>query len=289
MTSRLRMAKLPPGRHRVQVVAVVLRLGHEVAEVDVFEKLRVLLARQLEVVGREPVAEAARAGVNLHEERSRLTAPLQLDEVVAAAEAAHLVAPALGPPLAAVGNPPVVVHGDAVALRVAAVERRPVLLDVILRAPAHEVLKLLVRQPPELLTLPPEPHVHPRHHRAVKLQPPLRRRRLRLHPRPRRHHPAADVVAHRPHGDRAVLRVGDEDAADGDAVAVVRVGRDDDHADAGEARGVDDLPVENLLGRFEELRREEEADAYVARVLRVEFVEALAVPARKVLPVVRVG
>ena len=59
--------------------------------------LGALLARQLEVVGREPVAEAAAAGVHLHEERARLLAALQLDEVVAAAEGAELIEPALGP------------------------------------------------------------------------------------------------------------------------------------------------------------------------------------------------
>ena len=98
---------------------------------------------------------------------------------------------------------------------------------------------------------------------------------------------AADVVAHRPIAC-ARVGVGDEDAAGGNAIAVVRVGRNHDQPHAGEARGVDDLAVEDVLGIREERRREEEAHRHVPCVLGLQFVVARAVPAREVLPVVRV-
>jgi len=46
----------------------------------------------------------------------------------------------------------------------------------------------------------------------------------------------------------------------------VRVGRDDDHSHAAEARGVDYLPVKNLFRVVQELRREEEAHAHLTCV-----------------------
>src|SRR3954465_9785251 len=101
----------------------MLRLRREIAEVYVLQKLRVLLARQLEVVRREPVAEAARARVNLQEERAGLRRALKLYEVVPAAEAPQLFKAALGPALPAPRNPPRVFHGYAMALRAASVER----------------------------------------------------------------------------------------------------------------------------------------------------------------------
>ena len=136
------------------------------------------VARHLEVVGRQAVAEAAAAGVDLDEERARLLGALQLDEVVAAAERAELIEPALGPALAAPGDLPVVVDRDAVALGAAAVEARAVLLDVVLGAAADELLELASSTLPSFTLLPPAPRLDALHHLAVERELAVGRRAL---------------------------------------------------------------------------------------------------------------
>src|SRR5262249_52106606 len=70
---------VPTRRDGVEIALEVLRVGREVAEIEIGD-LRVLLLRHLEVVSREAMAEAATSGVDLNEERARLLASLQLDE-----------------------------------------------------------------------------------------------------------------------------------------------------------------------------------------------------------------
>src|SRR5579875_3413680 len=57
---------------------------------------RTLGSGDVEIIGREPVPEAAAPGMDLHEERLGLQAALQLDEVVPPAEAPDLLDTALG-------------------------------------------------------------------------------------------------------------------------------------------------------------------------------------------------
>src|SRR5689334_2460677 len=69
----------------VEVVAVVRRFRREVAEVYVGDVVGLFGASHLEVVSRQPVPPAPRACVRLYEQGTRLFAPLQFNEVVAAA------------------------------------------------------------------------------------------------------------------------------------------------------------------------------------------------------------
>ena len=54
-------------RHGVEVVAIMLGFGREIAEVDIGDEVRLFRLCHLEVIRREPVAPPARAGVRLHE------------------------------------------------------------------------------------------------------------------------------------------------------------------------------------------------------------------------------
>jgi hypothetical protein len=92
------------------------------------------------------VAEAARSGVHLHEQRPGLLAALQLDEVVAAAERAELIEPALRPPRAAPRRIPGVVDGNALALGAAAIDARAIFVYVIFGAAVDELDELLLGQ-----------------------------------------------------------------------------------------------------------------------------------------------
>ena len=262
----------------------MLRFRGEIAQIDV-PHLGPLCPRHLEVVGGEAVPEAAAAGVDLHEERARLLRALQLDEVVAAAERAELVRPALGMALAAPRDVPRVVDRNAVALGAAAIERRPVRRHVVLRAAAHEVLQLLLGQLAELHALAAGAHADALHHLAVEVELAIGRRALRRHVAPRAHHAAADVEPDGPHRHRALFAPREDDAADGDAVAVVHVRRDGDELHAGETRGVHDLPVERRLGLDEELLRQKEANGHVTDVVRLEREVAVVRPAGVALPV----
>src|SRR6185295_9497257 len=82
--------KVPTRRHRIQVIAVVVRFGREVAQVDVGDDLGLFGSRDLEVVSSKPVTPAARPGVRLHKQSLSLFATLQLDEVVASTKRAKL-------------------------------------------------------------------------------------------------------------------------------------------------------------------------------------------------------
>ena len=126
-----------------------------------------------------------------------LLAALELDEVVASAERAELIEPALGRALAAPRDVPVVVDRDAMALGAAAIEARAVLVDVVLGAAAHELLELLLRERAELHALAARAEAHALGDLAVELELAIGRRELRGDIAPRAHHPAADVEADR--------------------------------------------------------------------------------------------
>src|SRR5262245_48377600 len=60
--------KVTARSHGVQVIAIVLRLRREISEVYVGDGVRLLCARQLEVVSSQSMSPAARAGVRLDED-----------------------------------------------------------------------------------------------------------------------------------------------------------------------------------------------------------------------------
>ena len=97
-------------RDSVQIVAVMRRLGREVAEIERLDGGIFLLGLP-EIVRRQPVPEAAAARVQLHVERVAADIALQLDEVVATAQRAELGNAALGASLAAPRRLPGVIDG----------------------------------------------------------------------------------------------------------------------------------------------------------------------------------
>src|ERR1043165_6938031 len=73
-------------RDRVQVITVMARVGREIAQVYVRDRLWLLGLRHLEIVCGQTMPKPARACVRLHEESLRLFRFLQFNKVVAAAE-----------------------------------------------------------------------------------------------------------------------------------------------------------------------------------------------------------
>ena len=212
-------------------------------------------ARLLEVVRGQAVAEAARAGVEHHPQV--LAVVLQLDEVVAAAQAAEL---ALAAPGARVPRDvPVVVHRDAVPLG-GARGARPGPPRRRARSP---------RSAPCETTAPRDPA--PRPTRGITRRENSCTRSgvasSRAHLRAQRGHAAADVVADGAHGQRAA---GGHHAADRHAVAVVRVRRDGRRPARREAARVLDLRAQALLRLREERIRHEDAHLAAARCGSVE-------------------
>src|SRR2546421_348130 len=118
------------GGDGIEVVAVMPGVGREIAEIEGLDG-RVLDSGEVEVIGRQPVAEAPAAGVHLDVKRVSGEVLLQLDEVVAAAEGAQLRHAPFGTPSASPGRQPVVGDRDHVALGVGAVHRGSVALYVI--------------------------------------------------------------------------------------------------------------------------------------------------------------
>src|SRR4051794_17859083 len=97
--------------------------------------------------------EAAAARVHLHEERAGLLRALQFDEVIAATETAELIQAPFGQPLPAPRYLPIVSNRNAMPLRTTTIKRRPIPLDVILRAAAHQAIELRLVERAELHTL----------------------------------------------------------------------------------------------------------------------------------------
>ena len=189
------------------------------------------------------MTKAAAAGVDLDKQGAGLLGALQLDEVIAAAQRANLTHAALGPPRAAHGNFPRVVDRNAVPLGLAAVEVGTVLVDVVLGAAAHQLVKLALVEAAQLGAEATFAHLDALHDRFVKGAALLGRGFLGGDLRAGAHHAAADVKADRTHRHCAPVRIGQDHAADGHAVAVVTVGSDGDQLHARKAGGVDDLAI----------------------------------------------
>ena len=95
---------------RIEVIFVMTRVRREVTEVNVRDRFGAFIARHLEIVRRQPVTKAAASRMHLNEERAGIFGALQLDKVIAAAEAPQLIEPAFGPTLAAPGNLPIIIN-----------------------------------------------------------------------------------------------------------------------------------------------------------------------------------
>ena len=52
---------------RIQVIAIVLRIGREITEIDIFH-FASFFAREFEIVRRQPMTKTAAASVHLHEQ-----------------------------------------------------------------------------------------------------------------------------------------------------------------------------------------------------------------------------
>ena len=89
------------------------------------------------------------------------------------------------------------------------------------------------------------------------------------------HHPAANIEAHRAHGHGTGVSIGQENRADGHAVAVVDVGRDRHQFDAGKAGRVHDLRIDGLFDLVQQVGREEQSHRDGADLLRMQRVVAL--------------
>jgi hypothetical protein len=200
------------------------------------------------------VAEAPGAGVEHHPEP--LPVVLQLDEMVAAAQAAKLVLAAPGPGVP--GDVPVVVHRDAVPLG-----RAPPGAQCLRPAP-HDLLEALRG---DGLAPRARPQAHPGHDPPGELLDLVRGGPVPGHLRAQHAHAAADVVAHRSHGQGAA---GSDDAAHGDAVALVDVGGDGHVQHPRKAPGVLDLPAQALLHLLEEPLGHEEAHLPLLGAVPVE-------------------
>src|SRR5947209_3938541 len=174
------------------------------------------------------------------------------------------------------------------SLSVTAIKLCSVLLNVILRAAANEIIELALVHAPKLDALAARAHVHSLHHGAVKLHSLLRRSRVNRHIRLCADHPARYVVAHRPHRYCATLCVRQDHASDWHAVAVMSVGCDDDQLNAWKACGVYYLAIEYLFGVVEKHWREKQPDGHVRSVFRLKIVVTIPMPACKVFPVVSV-
>ncbi len=210
------------------------------------------------VVGADLMAKAARAAVNLghdlageeaHRRRGRLVEDLiddiDFDEVVARAQRAQLVArPLIGPgaDLVRVGavDAAVLLGALQVHLRGVAALQRPA------RPLAHHLVHLLAAQ----LELAAAADAVG----AVALQ--LRRQVVQVggdvvaaEARAQQPHAAVDVIAHAAGGDHAVGHAGGDDAADGEAVALVDVGHGQGIGDDARQRGAVDQLIEALVAQ----------------------------------------
>ena len=87
--------------------------------------------------------EPATARVNLHEQLARVYLTLQLYKVIAPAEAAQLLPPALWSSFAAVRYLPAVVDGNPMPLGTAAIESRAIPRYVIFSAAANEIIEFV--------------------------------------------------------------------------------------------------------------------------------------------------
>ena len=267
--------EVSPGGHGVLVGAMMGGRRQKRAQI-LLSQVGLLVLGQREIVVGQAVSEAAAARVDLDEERLGLFATLQLDEVVAAAERAELIEPALRPPGPAKGDLPIVVDGDALTLGAIAGDARAVLGGVVLGASPDDVLQLGAGEPTVEQRSAARTERDAFEHFLVKGELPIGCRALPGDVALGADHAATNVEADRAHREGAAVAVGQDDAADRHAVAEVGVGGDADQACAREARRVDDLPVDRRLGLAEQVFAEKEPDGHAASVTGLEGELALA-------------
>jgi len=82
--------KIPAGRDGVEIASIKARIRRKIAEVQVLDCVRLFSAREIEIIRRQAVPEPTAAGMYLYEQRLGLFAALQLNEMIAAPEAAEL-------------------------------------------------------------------------------------------------------------------------------------------------------------------------------------------------------
>src|SRR6185295_17724826 len=240
--------EVPSGGHRVQVLAIVIRLRREVPEIEIRDYVGLLRASKIEIVSRKSVAPTSRTRVRLHKQRARLFTSLQLDEVIASSERAELRESTLGLASSAKRRLPVIINRQAMPLGSRAIERRAVLLDIVLGSTVNQIIELASIDGAELDALAAGAQIHSLHHLAIECELAIVRCGSRRNLTLSADHPASDVVAYGPHRDCARVVIGEDHTADGHTVAVVNIGRDDDKLYAREPSGVDDLSIENVLG-----------------------------------------
>lgn len=98
--------------------------------------------------------------------------------------------------------------------------------DIVFGAAVHQPLELFHgnRAQPVLLALAADAHLDPMHHGSIEGEAFRVGRPVGEHIRSRAHHAAADVETNRIHRDGATLDIGEDDAADRNAVAHMGVG-----------------------------------------------------------------
>src|SRR5688572_20081750 len=97
------------------------------------------------------------------------------------------------------GNLPIVIDRNAVTFSAAAIESRTMRLDVMFGSATDEVREFRLGKIWEATTFAAGTHRHAPHHSSIKLQTLFRLRCVGWHVGFRAHHPAANVVANRPH------------------------------------------------------------------------------------------
>ena len=183
------------------------------------------------------------------------------------------------------GDLPAILDRDAITFGARTIDAPSVALGVVLGAASHDAFELARADAAQArdarLALA---HGQASHHLAVEGEPAARCRRVDGDVGAQGHHAAADVEANRPQRDRAAVGVGEDGAADGDAVAVVDVGCDHHQACPREAGRGDDLGIDAVLDVVEQGRGQEQADRDVADVLAAHVEPALAGVDAETLP-----
>src|SRR5262245_61810665 len=154
--------------------------------------------------------------------------------MIPSAETAQLLHASLRLALAAPWWLPIIIDRNPMPFGAAAVESRAVFVNVIFGAATHQVIEFVFRNVAQSTTLAAGAHGNSISHCLIELQPLFRSRVADIDIGPGTHHPAADVITYGPHGNRSAFIVGDQHATHGNAVAVMHVGRDDDHLHSGE-------------------------------------------------------
>src|SRR5262245_29923723 len=111
------------------------------------------------------------------------------------------------------------------AFGAAAVNGGAVFLDVVFSAAANQVIEFLTLKMLELDALAAGSQTDPAHNCTIESQPIFRRSFLNRDLRFCTEDSAANIVAHRAHGNGAFFSIGQQHAAYGNAVAIMGVRR----------------------------------------------------------------